>query len=114
MRAARRLDAAHHAGVLDPDARPVLRRLLGVYVHVLGLSVGAFAEADPMVHTLLRHTADAAAARFWREAGSAKASSSVSITRGRPLMPVHGRDGHAGPRPSPGSFRHVSSVRRLS
>ena len=87
VRAARRLDAAHHAHIPDPDARPVLRRLLGVYVHVLGLSFGAFAEADPMVHTLLRHTADAAAARFWREAGSPSALAAralyISIYRRR-------------------------------
>ena len=48
-------------------------RSVDLDVHVLGLSFGAFAEADPMVHTLLRHTADAAAARFWREAGSPSA-----------------------------------------
>ena len=65
----------------------MLQRLLGVYVHVLGLSFGAFAEADPMVHTLLRHTADAAAAHFWREAGSPSALAAralyISIYRRR-------------------------------
>ena len=40
---ARVLDARHHAGVADPERRPILTRL-STYLRVRGLVIGAFAE----------------------------------------------------------------------
>ena len=66
---ARDLDARHHADVADPERRPILTRL-STYPRVRGLAIGAFAETSADVRLLLRETAEAAAARFWRDAGA--------------------------------------------
>ena len=42
---ARVLDARHHAGVADPERRPILTRL-STYPRVRGLVIGAFAETS--------------------------------------------------------------------
>ena len=42
---ARILDAWHHAGVADPERRPILTRL-STYPRVRGLVIGAFAETS--------------------------------------------------------------------
>ena len=52
LRHARGLDARHHAGVRDPDARPILQRLLQ-YPAVRGDCVGAFGECSRDLHSLL-------------------------------------------------------------
>ena len=70
VRHAKELDAQHHAGVADPEARPILTRLRRDFGHVLGLSVGAFAETSQELRRLLEEVAVAGAARHWREAGA--------------------------------------------
>ena len=75
---ARTLDARHHAGVADPERRPILTRL-STYPRVRGLVIGAFAETSADVRLLLRKTAEAAAARFWRDAGATSATAAQSV-----------------------------------
>ena len=75
---ARDLDARHHAGVADPERRPILTRL-STYPRVRGLVIGAFAETSADVRLLLRETAEAAAARFWRDAGATSATAAQSV-----------------------------------
>ena len=70
VRHAKDLDLKHHAGVADPEARPILTRLRRDFGHVLGLSVGAFAETSQELRRLLEEVAVAGAARHWREAGA--------------------------------------------
>ena len=43
------------------------------------LVVGAFAETSADVRLLLRETAEAAAARFWRDAGATSATAAQSV-----------------------------------
>ena len=78
VRHARALDARHHAGVLDADARPILARLLQ-YPEVRGDCVGAFAECSADVHSLLRDTVSSAAEQCWREAGATSARAAQSV-----------------------------------
>ena len=75
---ARDLDARHHADVADPERRPILTRL-STYPRVRGLVIGAFAETSADVRLLLRETAEAAAARFWRDAGATSATAAQSV-----------------------------------
>ena len=75
---ARVLDARHHAGVADPERRPILTRL-STYPRVRGLVIGAFAETSADVRLLLRETAEAAAARFRRDAGATSATAAQSV-----------------------------------
>ena len=75
---ARDLDARHHADVADPERRPILTRL-STYPRVRGLAIGAFAETSADVRLLLRETAEAAAARFWRDAGATSATAAQSV-----------------------------------
>ena len=75
---ARSLDARHHAGVADADARPILQRLLQ-YPEVRGDCVGAFAECSADVHSLLRDTVSSAAEQCWREAGATSARAAQSV-----------------------------------
>ena len=72
---ARVLDARHHAGVADPERRPILTRL-STYPRVRGLVIGAFAETSADVRLLLRETAEA---RFWRDAGATSATAAQSV-----------------------------------
>ena len=78
VRHARALDARHHAGVLDADARPILARLLQ-FPEVRGDCVGAFAECSADVHSLLRDTVSSAAEQCWREAGATSARAAQSV-----------------------------------
>ena len=78
LRHARGLDARHHAGVRDPDARPILQRLLQ-YPAVRGDCVGAFGECSRDLHSLLHDTVHSAAERHWREAGATSARAAVSV-----------------------------------
>ena len=57
--------------------RAVLPDLLGG-THLCGL-IGAFAETSADVRLLLRETAEAAAARFWRDAGATSATAAQSV-----------------------------------
>ena len=75
---ARVLDARHQTGVADPERRPILTRL-STYPRVRGLVIGAFAETSADVRLLLRETAEAAAARFWRDAGATSATAAQSV-----------------------------------
>ena len=75
---ARALDARHHAGVRDPDARPILQRLLQ-YPAVRGDCVGAFGECSRDLHSLLHDTVRSAAERHWREAGATSARAAESV-----------------------------------
>lgn len=77
-RPAGRGGARHHAGVADPERRPILTRL-STYPRVRGLVIGAFAETSADVRLLLRETAEAAAARFWRDAGATSATAAQSV-----------------------------------
>ena len=70
--------AHHHAGVRDPDARPILQRLLQ-YPAVRGDCVGAFGECSRDLHSLLHDTVHSAAERHWREAGATSARAAVSV-----------------------------------
>ena len=78
LRHARGLDARHHAGVRDPDARPILQRLLQ-YPAVRGDCVGAFGECSRDLHSLLHDTVRSAAERHWREAGATSARAAESV-----------------------------------
>ena len=78
LRHARALDARHHAGVRDPDAQPILQRLLQ-YPAVRGDCVGAFGECSRDLHLLLHDTVHSAAERHWREAGATSARAAVSV-----------------------------------
>ena len=78
LRHARGLDARHHAGVRDPDARPILQRMLQ-YPEVRGDCVGAFGECSRDLHSLLHDTVHSAAERHWREAGATSARAAVSV-----------------------------------
>ena len=78
LRHARALDARHHAGVRDPDARPILQRLLQ-YPAVRGDCVGAFGECSRDLHSLLHDTVRSAAERHWREAGATSARAAESV-----------------------------------
>ena len=75
---ARSLDARHHAGVADADARPILQRLLQ-YPEVRGDCVGAFGECSSDLHSLLSDTVYSAAERHWREAGATSARAAQSV-----------------------------------
>lgn len=77
LRHAHGLDARHHAGVRDPDERPILQRLLQ-YPAVRGDCVGAFGECSRDLHSLLHDTVRSAAERHWREAGAASARAATS------------------------------------
>jgi len=72
-RHARTLDRAHHGAVVDPDARPIFRRLTQEFPLVRGHVFGAFRECSRDVHALLHETAAAASAREWRECGATSA-----------------------------------------
>ena len=72
------LDARHHAGVADADARPILQRLLQ-YPEVRGDCVGAFGECSSDLHSLLSDTVYSAAERHWREAGATSARAAQSV-----------------------------------
>ena len=43
------------------------------------IAIGAFAETSADVRLLLRETAEAAAARFWRDAGATSATAAQSV-----------------------------------
>ena len=62
----------------DPDARPILQRLLQ-YPAVRGDCVGAFGECSRDLHSLLHDTVHSAAERHWREAGATSARAAVSV-----------------------------------
>ena len=74
---ARRLDARFHSAIADPAGRPVLQRLRS-YPPPTGLCVGAFAEASPGIHLLLRDVAQTASVRHWREAGASSPDAALS------------------------------------
>ena len=64
--------------VRDPDARPILQRLLQ-YPAVRGDCVGAFGECSRDLHSLLHDTVRSAAERHWREAGATSARAAESV-----------------------------------
>ena len=55
------------------------RSVSGFRLRVRGLVIGAFAETSADVRLLLRETAEAAAARFWRDAGATSATAAQSV-----------------------------------
>ena len=74
---ARRLDARFHSAIADPAGRPILQRLRS-YPPPTGICIGAFAEASPGSHLLLRDVAHTAAERHWREAGASSSDAALS------------------------------------
>ena len=109
LRHARALDARHHAGVRDPDARPILQRLLQ-YPAVRGDCVGAFGECSRDLHSLLHDTVHSAAERHWREAGATSARAAVSVYTAiyrRRWGWVEGRTGDAARVPGVATSREV-------
>ena len=87
LRHARALDARHHAGVRDPDARPILQRLLQ-YPAVRGDCVGAFGECSRDLHSLLHDTVRSAAERLLPRDGSIWADSHSPLSGSSRLKPV--------------------------
>ena len=96
-RAARAADVKFNA--LDPDNADLgpIGRALDAYARIRGWVIGAFGEASPDVHELVKELGDIGATRGWRDMGASSAEEASAVLRGRARrhLGIEGVRGHA-------------------